>query len=364
MKEIIIAGAGPAGLTAATLLARAGKQVLLLDSREPGRHKVGECVPGAISRLLSKLNFPPIHAEEGLHRGIGGVISLWAGNLRSEDHFSKPEGGGWRLNRGEFEKSLASTALAAGVIRQPAAVRSISRFGGRWRIETDGGDILTADFVIDATGRNAVLARQLGAKRIHGPPLVAVWAVGSPFSSPGSKRTLIESTPDGWWYGAYLPRNRPLAIFHTTPRLASELRSNPSQWRKLLQATEQLSPMINADAFLGAELHASDARSSHLDLPCGPGWAACGDAALSFDPLSSQGIFNAIASGDMIASALRDPATCSLDGYKETLMEVRNIYARRRELLYESAASHFGSPFWRGQLAPKVPIVGGALHPP
>ncbi|MFD0894495.1 tryptophan 7-halogenase [Luteolibacter ambystomatis] len=344
MWDVIIAGAGPAGLVSATVLARSGRRVLLLDPQASGRHKIGESVPGAMARLLAKLGLPGFESPGSPHRRIGGIISLWAGELRTEDHLTTPEGGGWRLDRGAFEKELSESAALAGTIRMPARVARINRRNQSWQIETEGGDRLDAGFLIDATGRNAAIARRQGARQIHGPPLVAVWSMGRATRDVVSNRTFIESTADGWWYAAYLPDRRPLAIFHASPALATELRDHPKQWLERLRKTEHIATHMDPDAFYRTALKSNDARSSHLDQPCGPGWAACGDAALSFDPLSSQGIFNAMASADMISTAILQGT--SMEDYSGSLDEIRAIYHKRRNLLYDSAGRYFASSFW------------------
>jgi flavin-dependent dehydrogenase len=357
MWNVIVAGAGPAGLVVSTLLARGGREVLLLDPHGSGHHKVGESVPGAIARLMRHLNLPPLHHATSPHRDIGGIVTRWAGELRSEDHLMKPEGGGWRLDRGAFERELAATAVSCGVQRQEARVRRLVRRERGWQVETDCGRELATGFLVDATGRPAALARHLGTRRVHGPPLVAVWGLGEKKEGEPTDRTYIESTPEGWWYGAYLPDGRPLAVFHTAPALASELRHHPARWRERLAHTHLLARLFAADAFDATELSVHDARSGHLDVACGPGWTACGDSALSFDPLSSQGIFNALACADMAATAILAGGTGpALETYQNRLREIRIHYARRRERLYQSAAAHFGTPFWHGQLAlPAIP---------
>ncbi|BCU79719.1 tryptophan 7-halogenase [Luteolibacter sp. LG18] len=354
--DAIIGGAGPAGLIAATTLSRAGGKVLLLDPQSSGRHKVGESVPGAMARLLAKLNLPPIGGPGSPHRSVGGIVSHWAGELRTEDHLSKPEGGGWRLNRGAFEAELAQVAAAVGVMRKPARVTGVERINGVWQMDTEAHGKLAADFLIDATGRNAAIARRAGARQIHGPPLVAVWTIGRNTRETPPNRTFIESTAEGWWYAAYLPDGRPLTVFHTTPALAADLRAHPMRWLEQLRATRHIAAQVDPEAFYRMALKVHDARSCHLESPCGPGWAACGDAALAFDPLASQGIFNAMASADMVATALLGNTT--LEHYQRTAEEVRSLYQRRRNPLYAAAARHFGTPFWQLH-ADRDPIADG-----
>ena len=349
VADVVVVGAGPAGLVAARSLSLAGRKVMLLapDDRD---YKIGECIPGAINRLMAKLDLPMIDSESSVHREISGVISLWAGQLRRQDFLWHAEGASWRLDRRAFEQTLEDSAVSSGVMRQETRVRRVIRQINGWRIETDTGFSTTADFLIDATGRTSVVARQQSAQRSSSTPLIALWARGSPVSGRYTNRTLVESVADGWWYAAYLPDNRPLAIFHTSPGLAVDIRREPDRWRNRLRATQLISRHILPDAFERLSLQASDARSAHLETAFGPGWAACGDAALSFDPISSQGIFNGMSTGKMIAEALlaRDPEG-ALERYQRRLNEIRRIYAKRRASLYESAWLHFNKPFWDRQ---------------
>ena len=71
------------------------------------------------------------------------------------------------------------------------------------------------------------------------------------------------------------------------------------------------------------------AHSSWIEAASGPGWLAVGDAALACDPLSSQGLFNALYSALMAANALRR----ALAGDTDALTDYQRIIARRRRCL-------------------------------
>src|SRR6266511_5178466 len=72
----------------------------------------------------------------------------------------------------------------------------------------------------------------------------------------------------------------------------------PRAWNERLALAPRIREAL-ADA--GCRLHAgpriTDAAVAHLEQPAGPGWVAAGDAAVSFDPLSSQGIATALLMG-------------------------------------------------------------------
>lgn len=71
----------------------------------------------------------------------------------------------------------------------------------------------------------------------------------------------------------------------------------------------RLGALPNLDRVAGAATdwsapQVSPASGAWLDPVCGEGWIACGDAALAFDPLSSQGLLGALASGVAAARAI------------------------------------------------------------
>lgn len=350
MTHILIAGAGPAGLVAAIKLARFGRKVMIVAPRL-NSHKIGECVPGAINPILTELELPQINDSGGIHRRIGGTVSLWASSWRQEDSIASRVQTGWRLNRTAFEQSLENVAISLGIERLVGCVRTVRRLlDGRWQIETDNGCCLIADWIVDATGRNASIARKRIAKMSTGTKLIALWSIGKPADSDFTNRTLIESRPDGWWYAAFLPDGRPIAIFHTSPELAMDLKKKPSKWINQLHDSLLIGEYIPFELFTGKSLRASNATPGQLDSCFGDRWVACGDAALSFDPIASHGIFNAVMTGSLVADALIQGDEHALSQYQWRLKELSKIVEKQRSLYYESASIYFRSNFWLNRL--------------
>jgi len=112
--------------------------------------------------------------------------------------------------------------------------------------------------------------------------------------------TLIEAVPEGWWYGAVLPEGIAVLALHVDPRESRSVRLN---WLAALHRTSYVRGFFQQSAFDGRPFVA-DASGSRLKSASGMNWIACGDAAISFDPLSSQGIYNAIYSGVAAAKAV------------------------------------------------------------
>jgi len=331
--DVLIAGAGPAGAVAAALLARSGRRTLLVDRFDDDDHKVGECLPGPAVQLLRRLGLPSPD-EDGPHERIAGVRSFWGDEVSRQDGFNDPGGGAWRLDRRRFDHDLRTTAVDHGVSLLQDFIEDASHGTSGWRLTTATGAVLHAATVVDATGRRARIARRIGARQQADETVVAVWGVGERCTDKHSTQTLIETGGDGWWYGAFLPMGEPIAVYHCAPSMAASLSRNPHSWRDLLAETRLLAKALPVALFRSLALRCSDARGLVLDAACGNGWFACGDAAISFNPLSSQGLFNSLATAAMVAkSVLEHDQAAARAHYQTHIDRVRGTYrAHMKEL--------------------------------
>ncbi len=327
--DILIAGAGPSGAVAACLLARSGKKVGVIDNIDDKAHKIGESLPQDGAQLLQRLDLP-FPQTNGPHTEISGTHSIWGNEDFYQDAFNTPGGGGWRLDRPKFDQELRWAAADAGATFINSFVNTVSKHGNLFQIETATHPPLSCHQLIDATGRRAKPARQLGATQHADSPLIATWAITQPQQNNNCSRTLIESDADGWWYAAVLPNGEQLAIFHSTPAIAAKLTKTPSLWRSKLGASK-ISKQLMTHHFEKSKLYRADARGLYLDMPAGPGWFACGDAALSFNPLASQGIYNAIATAATAATLITsaDYPDSAQHNYRAHIEAIRETYLQQ-----------------------------------
>jgi flavin-dependent dehydrogenase len=348
MWDAIVAGAGPGGAVAAYVLARGGRRVLLADAVDPKSPKVGEALPGAAVRLLRSLDLP-LPAKGGPHTPIGGNLSCWnSDQLFAADFLRHPDGPGWRLDRARFDADLRAAAVRAGAMLRSARVTDVKQRGTAWSARLDDDGTETARWIIDATGRRAAIARRLGAKRLRDARLIALYAAGASTTGFPLNRTVIEAVSHGWWYAARLPSGVPLAGFHTLHRDAMQLLADPDGWRRALADTRHVGPML-ADTPFEHPPRALEACGARLDCLSGDGWIACGDAALSFDPISGQGIFNALHGGMTAGLAIDDRLkgdSARLDEYSKQIDNVRRFYVARCRGTYHRERRWVDEPFW------------------
>ena len=348
MWDAIVAGAGPAGAVAAHVLARGGRKVLLVDEVDPAAPKIGEALPGAARAAPARARPFRARAATDRTRRSAAISPLGAPtDLVAADFICDPAGPGWRLDRRCFDVELRSAAIGSGALYRSGLVGRAERREPHWRVQFKDGAFETARWIIDATGRRSAVARRLGARRERDVQLIALYAASEP-SGFQLNRTIIEAAPQGWWYAARLPSGAALAGFHTSPQHATSLRADPRRWLGALEDTRHLASALGKIRF-ETFLRPVDASGSNLDRYSGDGWIACGDAALSFDPISGQGIFSALYSGMTAAHAVEEALNGSrerLDEYSRRLEQVREIYVARSLAVYRSEHRWMEEPFW------------------
>jgi flavin-dependent dehydrogenase len=347
--DTIVAGGGPAGSSLALVLARAGQQVALINDDRPRTFKAGEGLVPAAKRILRDLGVWEGFLAQG-HLPSYGNDSMWGSEeVQSTDFTRSIDGHGWRLDRLRFDQLIFDEAKAAGAKTITGFVEKIEGQAGDWQLLLRDGQTFNCATVVDATGRSARIARQLGAIRIDIDQLVAFHMNFKPgVEGDRYASSLIESVSDGWWYNALLPNGNRVVYFFTdagdnAQKYAKSLTGFLSMTRETTFVNKRLSEYHYEP--LGTPT-ASDARSAYLNRICGEGWLAVGDAAKSFDPLSSQGIFTSLYAGMLAGKALLNPAADALDSYQVAMDEVWNTFLLNRKKYYQSERRWVNEGFW------------------
>lgn len=353
--QVVVAGGGPAGAVTALSLARAGLRVLLVERGPDRRPPLGETLPAAAGRLLRWLGI-----DAGLaapHLPCPGTLTVWGSpDPVATSSLLDPEGAGWRLDRPVFDQRLRAAAELAGVeVRQDALVsRPVPGDGGGVELELTGGgrtDRLRCDWLVDATGRGATLARRLGGRVLVSDRLVATVGL---FDSPDpDARVWLEAVEDGWWYGALLPDGRRVLARLTEPGLVTVGSAAGSVGLAGLAALAgtQLGGRL-AGAVPAGPSGRRWAGSTRLASGYGPGWVAAGDAVLSFDPLSGRGMLTALLTGALAGRALAAHLAGEPDalaGYQRAVQALHRDYRSEQAHYYGLERRWPAAPFWRAR---------------
>ena len=352
--DVAVIGAGPAGAAAALHLAPS-RRVVLIERRETAPDRIGESLPAAAQHLLRELGVWEAFLAEG-HAPSFANCSVWGGpGIAEQDSLRDPDGHGWHLDRVRFENGLRAAAVARGArLLMPAQPRSVSRRGGRWEIGFDA-ETVTARVLIDAGGRMSAAPSLFGARRSVLDRLVCGWIHGIA-EAQARNLTYVESEPDGWWYTAPLPGGRRVLAFHTDADLpaAAEAQSARALLARAMDVARLHEVLEDArfDAYGPSGFCA--AHSAALVPAAGDGWFAAGDSALAFDPLSSQGLFNALYAGLSSAKAtgaMLDGDGDAADRYIAAVEQVRAAYRAHLAVYYGAERRWADRAFWRRRVA-------------
>jgi flavin-dependent dehydrogenase len=361
--DAVVAGAGPAGAVAALVLARAGRRVALVDDPPApgaGAHKVGESLPSAAAPLLRDLNLWPEGTAVPHLRSTGMYVSWGSPALHERGPVQDPYGAGWQLDRLRFDAFLREAAHAAGAV--PLHGRAVDAVddGPGLRLlvrQEDGTRELRCSWAVDATGRRAALARRRAVRRCQ-DRLVAAHVLmtrhhaSTAGESDREARTLVEAVPDGWWYTTLTPVGRIVAHL-TDPDLADPRLRTPDGFLRAALRTRYIGARLTARDLADPPAPRWSAAHGLRRTPYGGrGWIAAGDAALAFDPLSSQGILTALHGGARagLATALclaGAPPRPVLASYTDFLDGVAAAYVRHRAEAYAAETRWPELPFWQ-----------------
>jgi flavin-dependent dehydrogenase len=370
--DVVVAGGGPSGSVAALVLARQGRKVLLVDASDESDAPIGETLPPAARPLLRDLDLWESVAGSGHVPCLGNQSAWGSTNVHETDFLRDPNGHGLHLDRTLFDARLREAAQGAGVVvAEDVTVSRAVRSTEGFRVSLEKGPRtreVGARLVIDATGRRAALAQKLGAVRRIDDRLVRVSAV---LHVPGGARTdrdtrtLIEAMPDGWWSTALLPSKERFVAYVTDVDLLSSDMTDEEQFMRVLNRTRHVRAHLEAHGYaLRSAPQIDKVQGGRLDRFVGDGWLAAGEAALSFDPLASQGmlmaLFTGMASGEAAHARLSGDRN-ALIRYGNRLAKIRETYRRNRAGWYGLEERYAERTFWRRRRETTVPAAPGVL---
>ncbi|NER52456.1 MAG: FAD-binding protein [Symploca sp. SIO1A3] len=356
--DVAIIGGGPGGAATAISLQQQGdKQVAILEKSRQEHFRIGETVPPNIYSVMQQLGAREI-LEKGEHLPSSGSSSAWGSSqLGYQDFFFSLEGKGWHLNRTLFDASLAEMAAEQGaILRRRVRVVGGNRLAdGKWNLallDEDGSPWeLKTSFVVDATGRRSFFASKQGANRVVMDSLLAIAAVFElDNSAVKAGYTLVEAAAWGWWYAARLPNNRAIVTLMSDREQVGEHQfSHWKYWQAYLEQTNYVQEML-AGAIPASQLMVTSAVSQYLDQMTGDGWLAVGDAACTFDPLASAGIYKALRSGIQAAEAIANyfnSDTTALTQYEARTRHQFELYLEDKRHYYALEQRWPNSQFWQ-----------------
>jgi flavin-dependent dehydrogenase len=349
--DVIVIGGGPAGATAAALLAAWGRSVVLVHG-ESGAPSLAESLPASTRKLLGFLGQLAAVDAASFHPNEGN-ISHWA----EQDAVTTSEVAGYHVARAEFDRVLREHARAQGASIVEAHARRVEP-SDPVLVECVGPDGVTScrgRCVLDCSGRAGVIARRGLRRAESGYRTLAVAAEWTCEGWPAGERThtVVDSYRDGWaWSVPLSPVKRQCTVMldadRTTIRKTDLERLYTEELQKAGSITSRLGSAVRTGHVWACDASVFDCVNAHDG-----NMFLVGDAASFVEALSSGGVKKALSSAwtasVVVNTCLSRPSmyTAASDFHDRRERQVFSEYARWSAEFFRDAARVYDDPFWK-----------------
>lgn len=345
MRDVIVIGGGPAGTTAATLLAQQGLSVTLLERERFPRFQIGESLLPYNNDLFARLGVTDALMTGDYFPKYGAYFVTGDGShgyrFRFDQRLQDPYRNSFQVKRAEFDHLLLKNAEKHGVdVRQETPVTSVDLSNPEKAVVN--GD-LEARFVIDASGHGSVIGNRFaGRDDVKSLKKIAFFAHYTHVPrDPGKDagNTIIVVLRDSWFW--LIPITAEIMSVGLVVDRDHYVRCGLEP-EALLERTIAATPFVAARmerAQRVSQVYARKDFSFRMRQLVSGNYALVGDAAGFLDPIFSTGVFMAMKSADMamvaVLERLRTGSMEALRAYEADMQTGLDKYLHFIEHFYD-----------------------------
>jgi len=315
--DVAIIGGGPAGSTAACLLARHGRRVIVLEREKFPRFHIGESLlpysMNAFERLGVQAKLKAMSMEK-----IGGEVASACGTRKVRFYFRTgfklTQTKSYQVKRADFDKLLLDHAAEAGAeVREQAGVEKVEFAPDAVTLGVKGADgpsTVRAKYVIDCSGRNSVVGNHFKLRQSF--KSLQKFSVFAHYEDvPLRDREELNLTrlirgKDFWFWMIAVSETRiSVGVVMDTARFREMKKSPEEALQHFVEGSPEMRERM-AGARRVSEVYSISDYSYFNKRLTGDRWMLAGDAAGFIDPIFSTGVFLAILSGEQCADALHE----------------------------------------------------------
>ncbi len=316
--DVAIIGGGPAGSTAATLLTRAGRKVVVLEREKFPRFHIGESLLPFTVSALDRLGVREKMDARFMPKHGGEIVSA-CGSRRVKfyfkDGFRARRDRSYQVLRSEFDKLLLDHSREQGAeVREETTVSRIEFETDcvRLQVQSMDGPVeeITARYLLDCSGRQTVIGNFLKLKKSYDH--LQKFSVFSHYENvdrdPGIDGTLIRMVRglDRWfWMIPLTPTRMSIGVVMDTKTFRAMKMSPEEALDHCLNEQPLILERMRKAERVAPVYSAGDYSYRNKQL-VGDRWMLVGDAAGFIDPVFSSGVFLAIMSAERAADTLNE----------------------------------------------------------